>query len=97
MTLVLRYTRAGAPFRVASVGMVKLGSGCSDAAREPVSPPMFRNGVPVRAGAGAGAGDAVVAGWVAAAGATCAGGAAAIAVVGGGVSVDGTSFCACVG
>lgn len=86
--------------------MLKLGSGCREPAREPVSPPppppppptMLRIGVPVRPGAGdAGAGEAVVAvGWVVAAavvdcGTAVDGAAAAV----GGVSVDGTGFCDC--
>ena len=49
MTLVLRYLRVESPCGGASDGIVKPGSGCAEAAREPWA------GVPVLAGAGLGA------------------------------------------
>ncbi len=77
VTLVLRYCRTGAPFGGASLGIVKLGSGCADAARDPevdsaLSPftaaaatlaAAWRMGVLVRAGRGEGALSLAVCGW----------------------------------
>lgn len=55
MTLLFKYWRTGAPWGGAASGMVKAGSGCCEAARDVLSGPFVRKGVPVRAGAGLGA------------------------------------------
>ena len=56
VTLELRYWRTGAPCGTASVGIVKPGSGCAEAAREvDASPARLRIGVEVLGGKGEGA------------------------------------------
>lgn len=55
VTLPLRYCLVGAPCGGASFGIVGAGSGCCEVALEFTSPFVFRDGVPILAGAGEGA------------------------------------------
>jgi hypothetical protein len=57
VTLVFKYRRVESPCKDASVGIVKPGSGCAEAALEPCA------GVPVRPGAGLGAKAAGAGDW----------------------------------
>ena len=55
VTLLFRYCLVGAPCGGASLGIVGVGSGCWDVAREFVSLPLtLREGVPTLAGIGLG-------------------------------------------